>query len=287
VVFLVLSHKGPALVERLVSRLTETETAVTVVHHDVRSKDVPTLPLGGRAALMPNPGQGGWGKLEVVETTLRCMRWIRDEIPDFSWIVIISGQDYPVLAPRQIEEELQRSDADAMLRWEFSPPIASRRNSSWQRGTSHRYYWRMFPGTHRPIPIPLVRAYFDGVGIHAGSQWMNLGRNAVDRILDNRPLLAHLRRRFRSILLPDEAFFQTMLLNSPTGLDLVCDDRRFYRFPKTGGSAHPNVLAVDDLETVRASDAFFARKFELETSAELLDELDRLAARSPGSTALT
>jgi Core-2/I-Branching enzyme len=274
VVFLVLSHKEPALVERLLARLGETETAVTVLHHDAKSRHIPGLPATGRAKLVPNPASSGWGGMEIVQATLRCMRWIRDEIPDFSWIVLISGQDYPVAAPREIESELLVSPADAFLSWEFVPPFVSRRSTDWQRGTSHRYYWHLFPGTHRPIPIPRLPAYFDGVGLHAGSQWWNLDRRAVNLILDDTAMLNHLTRRFRSVLLPDEAFFQTMLLNSPTDLNLVCRPRRFYRFVKAGGAAHPETLTIEDLDEIRASGAFFARKVDLRASAELLDRLD-------------
>ena len=285
--FLVLSHKEPALVERLMARLGDTETAVTVLHHDAKSRDVPGLPATGRARLMPNPASSGWGDMEIVHATLRCMRWVRNGIPDFSWIVLLSGQDYPVAAPREIESELLVTPADAFLSWEFVRPFVSRRSTDWQRGTSHRYYWRLFPGTHRPIPIPIPRlsAYFDGVGIHAGSQWWSFGRRAVALILDDTAMLNHLSGRFRSVLLPDEAFFQTMILNSPTNLNLVCSHRRFYRFVKAGGAPHPETLTIEDLDEIRASGAFFARKVDFRASAELLDRLDsqHAGSLSPGT----
>jgi hypothetical protein len=280
VVFLVMSHKQPVLIERLLARLADTESAVTVIHHDAKSSELPRLPEGGRALLVPQPAACGWGDMGIVNATLRCMRWIRDEVPTFSWIVLVSGQDYPVVAPRQVESELLASQADAFLRWEFVPPFVTRCSTDWQRGTSHRYYWHLAPGTHRPIPIPRLPFYFDGVGLHAGSQWWNLGRRAVDRVIDDTAMLTYLARRLRSVLLPDEAFFQTMLLNSPAGLRLTCNDRRFYRFPTHGGSAHPETLTLRDLDAILTSDAFFARKVELPPSMELLDALDEHAGFS-------
>jgi hypothetical protein len=272
-----MSHRQPALLERLLGRLAETESAITVVHHDAKAKDLPRLPAGGRTVLIPQPADCGWGDMGIVNATLRCMRWIRQNVPDFSWIVLISGQDYPVLAAREIERQLLVSTADGFLRWEFVPPFVSARSTDWQRGTSHRYYWHLAPGTHRPIPVPRLKAYCDGTGVHAGSQWWNLGHRAVERILDDSAMLDHLSRRFRSVLLPDEAFFQTILLNAPTGLQLDCRDRRFYRFPKHGGSAHPETLTIRDLDVIVGSGAFFARKVELPLSAELLDALDERA----------
>jgi Core-2/I-Branching enzyme len=274
VVFLVLSHHKLALVERLLRRLAETEGAISVVHHDAKATALPALP-GSRAIFIPNRRECHWGDVSISEAILYSMRWIRKEIPDFSWIVLISGQDYPAMSPRRIEAELLESQADAFIHWEFVPPFARRHSTDWQRGTSHRYYWHLAPGTHRPIPLPRLPFYADGVGIFAGQTWWNLGRRAVDRILDHPEMTGYLaQRRFRTTLVPDEAFFQTALLNSPADLHLVNRHRRFYRFPKRGGSAHPEVLTIRDLDAILASGAFFARKVDQDASGELLDRLD-------------
>ncbi len=188
---------------------------------------------------------------------------------------MLSGQDYPAISPQLIEAELLASDADAFIQWEFIPPFARRGSTDWQRGMSHRYYWHLVPGRTRPIPVPRVRAYADGVGVFAGSQWWSLGRRSVDRILNGASCTEYLlRRRFRTTLLPDEAFFQTALLNSPLGLNLVNDHRRFYRFPKTGGSGHPDILTIHDFDSILASRPFFVRKVDEGVSDELLDRLD-------------
>ncbi len=261
--------------QRLVARLQDTESAVTVVHHDARSAAIPVLPTNGRARLMPDPASHAWGGLGLVEITLQCLRWIRDEIPDFSWIVMISGQDYPVVAPRDIEVELWDSKADGFLRWKFVPRIASRRFTEWQRGASHRYYWHTLPGTQRTVPVPRVRTYLDGIQVHAGSVWMNLSRRSVEVILEDPAMLSRLRHRFRSMPAPSEAFFPTLLLNSSTDLRLVCRDRRFYRSENPGRPDHPDLLTLDDFEAIRESDAFFARKIDPLASRELVDRLDQ------------
>jgi hypothetical protein len=235
---------------------------------------LPALP-GDRAILAPDRHDCRWGDISIATAILHTMGWIREAIPDFSWVVLVSGQDYPAMAPRRIEAELLGSQADAFIHWEFVPPIARRRSTDWQRGTSHRYYWHLAPGTHRPIPLPRLRFYGDGVGVFAGQTWWNLGRRAVDRILENPEMTRYLaQRRFRSTLVPDEAFFQTALLNFPADLHLVNSHRRFYRFPKTGGSAHPETLTIRDLDAILASGAFFARKVDEDASGELLDRLD-------------
>jgi len=65
----------------------------------------------------------------------------------------------------------------------------------------------------------------------------------------------------------------------------VCSHRRFYRFVKDGGAAHPETLTIEDLDAIQASGAFFARKVDLGASAELLDRLDsqHAGSSSPGT----
>jgi hypothetical protein len=282
VVFLVLSHHKIPLLERLLQRLAETENAVSVVHHDANATALPALPSNGRALLIPDRQARKWADISVSKAILHGMGWIREEIPDFSWIVLVSGQDYPAMSPRRIEAELLESQADAFIHWEFVPPFARRRSTDWQRGTSHRYYWLRLPGTHRFVHVPRVRFYVDGVGLFAGQTWWNLGRRAVDRILDNPAMTQYLvERRFHNALAPDEALFQTALLNSPADLHLVNNNRRFYRFPKTGGSAHPETLTVRDLDAILASGAFFARKVDEPASGELMDRLDKATGVAP------
>jgi hypothetical protein len=282
VVFLVVSHHKLPLVERLLRRLTETESAISVVHHNATAPTLPALPDNGRALFVPDPLSVRWADISFANAVLHSMRWIRKEIPNVSWIVLVSGQDYPAMSPARIESELLQSQADAFIHWELIPLIASRRSTQWQRLISRRYYWFRVPGTHRFVPLPRLQFYVDGVGTYAGQTWWNLGRRAVDRILDNPALTRYLaERRFRTALAPDEAFFQTALLNSPADLHLVNQHRRFYRFPKTGGSAHPETLTVRDLDAILASGAFFARKVDEPASGELLDRLDREAGTAP------
>jgi hypothetical protein len=276
VVFLVLSHHRPRQVERLLARLADTRSAVTVVHHDPRFDERPSLPPGGRAMLVAEPVPIRWGTMTLVQAILHSLRWIRAEIPDFSWVVPVSGQDYPVRPPAAIEAELESLEADASIAWEFVPPFPRRRNTDWQRGTSRRYQRRFFLGTHRPSPLPRPLHMVDGVGMFAGSTWWQMRRRAVDVVLADTPLNAHLQRKFARLLLPDEAYFQTALLNASIGLQIDNRDRRFVRFPQTGGSAHPEVLTIADADAIVASDALFVRKVGPE-SASLMDRLDRVA----------
>ncbi len=85
-------------------------------------------------------------------------------------------------------------------------------------------------------------------------------------------------RYYRRVAIPSESFFATVLLND-SSLRVTPDNRRFVSFP-VPGAPHPETLTSADLGRLLQSDCDFARKFDIEADAEVLDALDR-RRRSP------
>ena len=69
-------------------------------------------------------------------------------------------------------------------------------------------------------------------------------------------------------LVPDEIFFQTLVLNSPHRDSVVDANLRYIDWPG------PRVLRADDLDALLGSGMLFARKFDETVDAEILDLLD-------------
>jgi hypothetical protein len=111
-----------------------------------------------------------------------------------------------------------------------------------------------------------VRAPF--AACRRGSDWLTVNRRCAE-LLDAAP--PALERHFARTLLPTEAWPHTVLHGEP-GLRLSGDGRRYTRWEP--GSLHPDVLGMADLEPMLASGADFARKFDAEVDAEVLDALD-------------
>jgi len=62
-----------------------------------------------------------------------------------------------------------------------------------------------------------------------------------------------------------------LLLASSLRDALVNEDLRFMNWD----GYHPKTLRMDDLDSMRASGKLFARKFDIDVDAAVLDELDR------------
>jgi hypothetical protein len=79
-------------------------------------------------------------------------------------------------------------------------------------------------------------------------------------------------RWFRRTVCPDEAVVQT-LLSTSNRFRLVDDD---LRYADVAGSRNgrPRTLTAEDLPRITAGPYYFARKFDLERDARVLDLLD-------------
>lgn len=272
VAYLILSYTLPELVARLVTTLRAGD-GVVVVHHDDRRSA-----LGAVDALRVEPPSPiEWGHGSQLAAVLRCLRWVRERV-DFEWLVLLSGQDYPIRPVREIEAELRAADVDAFIQIAPVAPLRLRRAGVDEFARRYRYRWARVPGRVASVaahahPLVQVRRLPSGAyaGIPArpplppyhGSDWFTLSRRAVDAVLAAPP------GHFLRTIVPTEAFVHTVLASS--GLRLRDDNRRHMVFDPPS-SANPRVLGLPDLDAALASGGQFARKF---ADLAVLDELDR------------
>ncbi len=60
------------------------------------------------------PSRVAWGEVSQLAMVLRCLRWLL-EFTDFDWVVLLSGQDYPIRPVAEIERSLAAADVDALI----------------------------------------------------------------------------------------------------------------------------------------------------------------------------
>jgi len=70
---------------------------------------------------------------------LRCYAWLLERV-EFDWVVTVSGQDYPIRPPAQIERKLAAGPYDGYVEgWEVARPPWTRRQGD---EFSRRYHYR-------------------------------------------------------------------------------------------------------------------------------------------------
>ena len=296
VAYLIVSHRNPDQVLRLVRVLNEGPAARVLVRHDQSGSPLPAAAIeqaGGTVLEGKTSFEwGGWSQLRAMLRLLELAR----EAADPDWLLVVSGQDYPLRPLADIERDLAAGEHDALLgdAWELEldrlPPPP-------QDEFFLRYAYRHYPAPRRaprlpgrlrplaylrerPPPLrPLVgvrrlRTPFDGDSrCFVSADWLTLRRPALDAVLDVARHDRRLRRFYRRSWIPTESFFATVLLNHPS-LRVARQNRRFLSFPGPL-TPHPETLTSADIERLAASGCDFARKFDADLDAEVLDLLDQ------------
>lgn len=78
---------------------------------------------------------------------------------------------------------------------------------------------------------------------------------------------------FKYVDVPDEIFFQTIVMNSPYAQCVVNDNMRYIDW-KDWDAGSPAVLGREDLGKLAASPKLFARKFDESVDPEVLELID-------------
>ncbi|MGH3497059.1 MAG: hypothetical protein ACRDP1_06315 [Nocardioidaceae bacterium] len=275
IVVLILSHRDPPQLQRLVGRVLEGERTIALVHHDP-SGAPHGLVESDRVRLVPDPLRGAWGRPSFARTMVESVLFAGREVPDLSWLLMISGQDYPARHLRSIERDLAATDADALLRHFRIDPSPAPDEHPWVAVCRRRYFHRLrVPGSHRSMPMRRPSPFRAGTHLFVGDVWSNLGAGAVRHLAVQAGRRTDISSYLARSPLPDEALLTSLLLNDADALAIRNERHRCIVW--TQGEAHPKTLDAADMKVIAPSD-FFVRKVEPGRSRQLLALLDERAA---------
>ena len=267
--FLLLVHKNPEQVRRLVDRLRHPEVDI-FLHVDAKCDDAP-FRIPGTISL-PRRFPISWGGFGFIRAYLEMFQLLEQD-PRYGRVTLLSGQDYPVRPLDEILEDLQITQGEGVdLRWSHEDR-RYRYEIFWayplEQGLLRRFRDRALRHLwYRRRPI---RRLPKGLEFACGSAFWSLSRSGVLYLLERLHNEPRLVRFFENTFAPDEMFFQILLWNSPLR-DRLVPAKHYVDW--TIQAAHPKTLGDEDLEAMRANGALFARKFE--PNAPILDRLDRM-----------
>ncbi|HEV2309374.1 MAG TPA: beta-1,6-N-acetylglucosaminyltransferase [Acidimicrobiia bacterium] len=245
-----------------------------------------------------------WGDGSYLDELLRSLE--RSLAQSWQWLVLLSGQDYPLRPIDALQDHLSTRNAMGMLWSELVPPPGPR--ATWTE-LQRRYWfqhwwvpawlWRAGGGSvvvGRALRLLLAapglrrRLYFrsrpagesGGVGRLAsrtpfttdrpcrkGADYFALRRELVTELVASARSDSALLDYFRRTAVPSEAWFHTVL-GASQGEALLPELLHFTRFE---GGARPRSQVESDFDEAQGSGRFFARKFDA-SSQTLLDRID-------------
>lgn len=294
--FVILSHRAPDQLHRLVRALNQLYGDPPIAcHHDFGQAPLDRDRFPDNVQFVADWVATGWAKWSVVDAFLRALTLLYgDGGPD--WFVLLSGADYPVRGADAVLAELRDSGCDAFIDVHQIAPAPAHATLTGtinpmlrhlDRDESLMTKWRFYLA--RQFWLPIVRRrprwrpgrltvrlpwahqgpFKDGFTLWWGEHWFTGNRRVADVLLQ--PTDAHraLQRHLRWRTCPDEAYYQTVLCNTP-GLTLNRNNKRFTEW--NGGGAHPMTLGAAEVTEILASGMHFARKFDDDdTARDMID----------------
>lgn len=295
IVYIILAHQLPDQLIRLVHRLNADDVTF-FIHVDKKAKSAMykqiVASLGGYKNIYFLDRYARYhGDFNHVKATLQGIRMAHALSIQYDYIILLTGQDYPIKSNISIQRVLEESHERSFIEY-FPLP-----SEHWQNENGgfdrvnyfylHWYGWE-FPFLKRNnylklIPdqiwfalakiLPMRRIFPGDFRIYGGSAYWCLSRESAEYIYNFVQQNDAFVNFFKNVKIAEEIFFQTVLLNSPLRDRLVNDNLRYIIWSK---SRHPENLCDQDFENLIKSNKLFARKFDMTVNPGLVDMIDRV-----------
>lgn len=202
-----------------------------------------------------------WGTWALVQASRDAAEALLRDHPDLTHVYLISGACMPIKPISELAEFLEaHRDTDFIESVTISEVPWTKGGLSDERFTlTFPFPWRRqrrlfdlwvdlqrLVGRQRKLP--------DGLTPHMGSQWWCLTRETLERVSSD-PRRAELERYFKSVWIPDESYFQSLVRLYGTKVE-----SRSLTLSKFDFQGKPHVFYDDHLALLRQSSLFFARK---------------------------
>lgn len=296
IAYLILAHRAPEQLRRLVETVHH-ERNIYMIHVDRKSPD--DIHAGARALARRFPNVHvlpsrivNWSCWSMVDAELRGIRGLLNADSSWEYLINLSGACFPLVSQEEVLDRL--ADAGSIYMNHFDTARDNPYKVRWTRSYYLEFQSRYKPyfflprwaavramdriPINAPYKVPRLRRRFpEGATLYGGSQWMVLSREACHYALES-AAARRFQAFFRFTRVPDESYFQTVLMNSPLAEKVVNDNLRYIRWPE-GWALHPETLTKDDLPTLLSSGKLFARKFDPGLDPDVLARLTERVTR--------
>jgi hypothetical protein len=289
IAYCLLVHKNPSQVNRLVRNIYSSSDFfyVNVFGDDSANRWKKELgQFEGENFFVIFRNANAWGTFPLVDAMLDSMR--KFAFFDYDYYINLSGQCYPLKSTAFIKKFLQNKNSVFMESFKL-PWVGWGKHGGLDR---IQYYYYRNPvfvlfrfllnkisrsttfDRLRFIRIPRINKQLPyNLQPYGGPMWFCLNKKCVDYILEYLKTREKMLVFFKHSLVPDEMFFQTIIMNSPMKNIVVNDSLRYIYWVKKG-KPHPAVLTINDTNALFSSSKLFARKFDISLDEKILDLID-------------
>lgn len=280
VAHIIMAHKNPAQLERLIRRLHHPDFDF-YIHLDkkVDIKDFVYLRNIPQVNFIHNRTICNWGGNSLFKAIIDSVTEVLRPGVAYDFINLLSGQDYPLRSAEAIHSFLRERPEASFITFEKS------RDSAWWLAAEKRYQCyhltdMKFTGRYflqriinRVLPLRKFPGSYTLYGGNRSSWWM-LNRQCAAYLVSTLQKNTRLKRFIKLSWCTDEFIIPTIIMNSIFRETVINENYRYIDWSE--GNAHPKVLDRNDLDKMMTSDMLFARKFDIDVDASVLDKIDIL-----------
>jgi hypothetical protein len=291
ILYIVLAHNNPKQLKKLVESLSYKNNTF-LIHFDLNgSKEdfiqVEDFSKANDNVYLVDRQRCYWGDMSLINATIESLKFSFKNSIIFNYAVLISGQHYPIKSNEYIEEFLNKSEGINYINHFMLPtPKWGSKTGGLDRVMFYhfnkhfkkkysikRFFNRALTFALKSLNIK--RATPNEIDqFYGGSQWWCLTYDSCKYVLQYISENPKTLKYFKYVLIPDEIFFQTILLNSKCEMKITNDNLTYIDWGDNTTSS-PFILKESDFVFLRSSHNLWARKFDDVESSKLLSLLDK------------
>jgi len=292
VTYLILAHRYPEQLYRLVDRLNFQ--GVNFLIHIDKKVDDPTysqivkelMPLGNVHFIKRFTCY--WAGFGIAQATYQGLLEALERNIPFDYLCLMSGQDYPIKTNEYIQSYFADNKGKSFINTiPFPNPIWTKHNGGYDRiqnwyyvNSENQYGFPHKLFSSRPTLTRFIsktigkiipkRNFPSKYKPFGGAQFWALHYNHVKYVVDNIKSNPQYFNFFKRVVVSDEILFQTLMGNHPHRKDEVIDHTlHFLEWDRKGAT-----LNMEDKENIADTFHLFARKFDYNVDAGIMDWID-------------
>lgn len=292
--YAIFAHKNPKHLRRLIEKLSAPYCNF-LVHIDESVSDkvfVDELINIENVFFTKTRFKSYWGSYQFTKANINILREWSDRFPSFEYIVVLSGQDYPLVNNLTLEKFWTENRNKNHI---IHVPIDEHNAAEYMVRYENYYFFPKknlilrYPSFSNSFKSKLKDIVLESTGLftlpkvspfpvlHFGSNWLRLTKKTVNSILRYVDTDPTIEKYFKHSLLAEEVMIHSILLNMPAGeRDPVINDDLTYTYWDEPLGRYPNPLDDSLFEKLMNSKHLFARKFDYPTSESLLNKIDSI-----------
>ena len=285
--YLIMAHNEFHMLKKLLSELDDVRNDI-FIHIDKKTKfvdenEIASWAVKSKVTFIPRR-RIYWGHYSIVECELDLLREATKG--NYHYYHLISGVDFPLKGQNAIHEFFEDENSEFidyhtcgengdnfLYKIKYYYPFLKIAGKGPFDGPGRKQaIIREIAGFQQKLvdfqekhSIDRTKNYI-GKTIYKGTQWFSITHDFAEYILSNEELIS---KQYRMTNGPDEFFVSNLAMNSQFADRVKKNDLREIDWLR----GEPYEYTIDDLELLKASDKFFARKMSYNRNPELIDSL--------------